>query len=81
MQKILDDAVREGRDLTSMGKTADYIPELGRFRCKIYDPEYIKGYYTRSCIGEMRIRESFCTCRDGTVGGRIQFTDKIGSDE
>lgn len=30
MQKILDDAVREGRDLTSMGKTADYIPELGR---------------------------------------------------
>lgn len=28
MQKILDDAVREGRDLTSMGKTADYIPEL-----------------------------------------------------
>ena len=30
MQKILDDAVREGRDLTSMGKTADYIPELGK---------------------------------------------------
>ena len=57
LEEILDEAVKNGRKMTALGKTATYIPELGRVnkdylgvcictedgRYQIYHPEHIEG--------------------------------------